>query len=155
MGPRGGPLRQQLDGKLVFSDTKADTTAVLPADGSRGPSAGFICKSGMCTYELSLPLRAADSGRFGIGASSGGVVMVGLTAGPSKEEREAMDAQRSGRPGGGMGGGPPGGGMGGGPPGGGGPGGGQRPAMAENPELWFKVKLAHAEAAGTETKEMK
>jgi hypothetical protein len=156
-GRPGGPQRQALDGKLTFMDQKADTTGSLPADGSRGPSAGFTSESGICTYELSLPLCVADSGRFGIGAKPGGVVMVGLTAGPSKEEREAMGSQRSGMPEGGMGGRPPGGGMGGGPPGGGmggGPsGGGQRPAMAENPELWFKVKLAPAAAAGTQTGE--
>jgi hypothetical protein len=89
------------------------------------------------------------------------VVMVGIAAGPSAEERAAMQKQfqkggerpdagdepggtGGGPPGGGMGGGPPGGGMGGGPPGGGmGPG---RPGteMHESPEDWLKVRLAKA-----------
>lgn len=141
---------RQLDGQLLLVDKKADTTAVLAADGSLGPGAGFACESGVCTYELSIPLRAADSGRFGIGAKPGGTVMVGLAAGPGKEEREAMQSQRPATPAGGMAGGPPGGGTRGGPPGGGagGPGGGQRPAMDESPELWFEVRLASAAAAG-------
>jgi hypothetical protein len=149
--------QREFEGQLVFMDKKADTTAVLATEDSLGPGAGFTCESGMCTYELSLPL-GGDGAKFGIGARAGGVAMLGLTAGLSKEEREALRAERPGAPEGGLGGGPPSGGMRGGPPGGGmgggPPGGGRRPAMAENPELWFKVKLAPAGAAGTE-EEMK
>jgi hypothetical protein len=145
--PRRGAPRPALDGQLTLIDKKADATSFLPADGSRGPSAGFVCQSGVCTYELNLPLKPAQAGSFGINAKPGSVVMVGLAAGPSKEERDKMREQR---PEGGMGG-PPEQSMGGGPPGGGmrrgprgGPPGGQRPGMQQNPELWFKVKLATA-----------
>ena len=146
----GQPGRPALDGRMVFVDRPADTTATLPPDGTRGPRAGFTSESGTCTYELSIPLLARDSGSFGLGSGPGSTVMLGLSAGPGKEEREAMAGQKPEMPEGGSGGRP--GGMGGGPPGGRGgpPGGGRGPAETKNPELWFKVKLAQAGSPGAQ-----
>jgi len=157
-GMESGPKmpRHRLDGQLTVINKKAspDTIVSLPSDGSHGPSAVFTFQSGICTYELTLPLYSVNTGAFAMGVKPGKIVMVGLTAGLSKEEREAMSDERHETPRGGMGGafGPPGGSMGGGRPGGGPPGGGmgggQRPTMPESPELWFKVKLAPAPELG-------
>ncbi len=133
------------DGMLVVVDRKADRTAVLPPDGTHGPAAGFTCADGLCTYEFSIPL-AGDSGEFVLDARPGSSIMVGLTAGPSEEERAAMPERTSGAPGGGSAGGrggPPGGASGGPPGGRGGPPGGGGPGSADaSPELWVKVSLA-------------
>lgn len=146
-GPTGGrgPLSRMtpvLDGQLFYIDLPADSSAVLATDGSAGPSAGFSCEGGMCSYELSFPLRSPADGRYGLGAEPPGAVMVGLTVGPSPEEREAMREAMRGMMdgGGGMRGGGGGGGHGGGMRG---PG-GQGRGMEENPELWVKVRLAEA-----------
>ncbi len=146
------PQREH-DGMLVFLDREAETTAVLPADGTRGPRAGFTCADGLCSYEFSFPLAPATPGRFGLGVGPGATVMVGLTAGPDKEAREVTRQQRPGNMagkggGGGRGGGRPGGGRGG--PGGGPAGGGQRPTSTENPELWVKVRLVEARSESEE-----
>ena len=122
----------------------------------------------MCTYELSVPIKATADRWIALGSAPGATVMLGLTAGLSEVERVAMKKRfhegreragagdepgggaGGGPPGGGMGGGPSGGGMGGGPPGGGmsGPG---RPGteMPENPKVWVKLRLA-APAAPTD-----
>jgi hypothetical protein len=150
-------MQPRLNGGLTVN--YADQRVAAPANGALGPSATFAAQSGVCTYDLSVPISGLNESHLGLSAAPGATIMVGLTAGPSADERAGME-QRSqegqGRSGGDegsgnrMGGGPPGGemggGMGGGPPGGGmggGPGGG-RPGMEEvrNPEVWVKLQLA-------------
>ncbi len=146
MRPRFESMRPKMDGSIEVVDKTVNTSFDLPADGSMGLAAGFTCQDGMCSYELSVPLVL--NGTFGLGIKPGRSVMVGITAGWSEEEREAMREQMQEMRGteGGMR--PPGGGM--GRPrgmGGRGPAGpaGQRTDMGENPEIWVKVKLAEVE----------
>jgi hypothetical protein len=162
--PPGAPPR--LDGNLTVQ--YPDHQVAARADGSSGLRARFESESGVCTYDLAVPVRAISEDRLGLSLKPGSTVMVGLTAGPSEEERAAMrerargmrgreggtegpsDGGMDGPSGGGMGGGPPGGGMGGGRPGGG-PGGAGRSGteMQENPEIWVKLQLARAAAPTT------
>jgi hypothetical protein len=156
-------MRLRLDGGLTVN--YPDRKVAASADGSLGPSATFAIQNGVCTYDLSVPITGLGDRRLGLSIAPGSVVMVGITAGPSAEERAAMQKQfqrgggrpgageepgngmGGGPPGGGMGGGPPGGGMGGGPPGGG-MNGADRPGteMQESPEVWVKLRLAAAAA---------
>jgi hypothetical protein len=163
----GFPMRPRLDGGLTVN--YPDRKVAVPADGSLGPSALFETQNGVCTYDLSVPIIGLGDQRLGLSIAPGSVVMVGITAGPSAEERAAMQKRSQegggrpgageepgngmgvgppgggmggGPPGGGMGGGPPGGGMGGGPPGGGMGGGGPGAEMQESPEDWLKLRLA-------------
>jgi hypothetical protein len=172
-GQPGGP--PGLDGNLTVQCP--DHQVAARADGSSGPQARFENESGVCTYDLAVPIRAINEDRLGLSVKPGSTVMVGLTAGPSEEERAAMrerarglrgresgsegpsDGGMDGPSGGGMGGSPPSGGMGGGPPGGGmgggrpggGPGGAGRSGteVQENPEVWVKLRLAKAAAPTT------
>jgi hypothetical protein len=164
----GFPMRPRLDGGLTVNYT--DQRVKAPANGTLGPSAAFAVQFGVCTYDLSVPISGLNESHLGLSTAPGATIMVGLTAGPSADDRAEME-QRSqegrgqsggdegpgdrmggGPPGGGMGGGPPGGemggGMGGGPPGGGMGGG---PGMEEmrNPEVWVKLQLAAGAAPPT------
>jgi hypothetical protein len=138
-------MRPSMDGSIEVVDRTVNTSYDLPADGSLGPAAGFTCQDGMCSYELSVPLEL--NGSFGLGIKPGKSVMVGITAGWSEEEQEAMrermqemrGREPGTRPPVGMGGRR---GMGG--PGPGGPA-GQGPEIGENPEIWVKVKLAEVD----------
>jgi hypothetical protein len=143
--PRFESMRPKMDGSIQVIDRILETSYDLPADGSLGPAAGFTCQDGMCSYDLSVPLEL--NGSFGLGIEPGKSVMVGITAGWSEEEREAMreriQEMRGREPGTrlpvGMGGRR---GMGGRGPGG--PA-GQPTDMAESPEIWVKVKLAEVD----------
>jgi hypothetical protein len=157
----GFPMQPRLDGGLTVN--YPDRKVAAPADGSLGPRATFETQNGVCTYELSVPMTGLGDQRLGLSIAPGSVVMVGITAGPSAEERAAMQKRFSkggetpgagdepggtggGPPGGGMGGGRPGGGMGGGPPGGGMSGGRPGTEMQESPEVWVRLRLAAAAA---------
>jgi len=138
-------MRPKMDGSIEVVDRTVDTRYDLPADGSLGPAAGFTCQDGMCSYELSVPLVL--NGTFGLGIKPGQSVMVGITAGWSEEEQEAMRERMQEMRGTGPGMRPPGGTGGRGGMAGRGPRGpgGQRPEMGENPEIWVKVRLAEVE----------
>ncbi|UCG42886.1 MAG: hypothetical protein JSU73_13670 [candidate division WOR-3 bacterium] len=140
--PRFESMRPKMDGSIQVIDRILETSYDLPADGSLGPAAGFTCQDGMCSYELSVPLEL--NGSFGLGIEPGKSVMVGITAGWSEEEREAMrermQEMRTREPGmrlpGGMGGRRRMGGRGPGGPA------GQPTDTDENLEIWIKVRLA-------------
>jgi hypothetical protein len=157
----GFSTRPRLDGGLTVIYPYPDSNVAAPADGSLGPSALFETQNGVCTYDLSVPITRLGDQRLGVSIAPGKVVMVGLSAGPSAEERAAMEQRfHQGREGGG-GGEEPGSGMGGGHHGGWGGGGGMsggRPGegmgggghpgaeMQESPEDWVKLRLATAAA---------
>jgi hypothetical protein len=100
--------------------------------------------------EFKIPLGSTARFGYGIGASGGAVVSVGL------ESKEIDMAEMRGQSGRGTGGGPPRGGRGGGAPGGGmrggggmpgggrggPPGGGERPEPPEPIKVWTRVVLA-------------
>jgi hypothetical protein len=95
--------------------------------------------------EFRIPLEKMAQFGYGVGASGGDVVSVGL------ESKEIDMGEIRGQSGRGTGGGPPGGGRGGGMSGGGGgmrgggrggPGGGERPEPPEPIKVWTRVVLA-------------
>jgi len=139
----------ELDGRLAVLGKDDVTLSELPADGSRGPSAAFLDESGICTYEIRVPLHATEDNAFSAGAGPGSTIMVGITAGLSQEQRQAMHERMGGMDGGGhMGGsgGPPEGANEGrgGPSAGGPPHGAQ--AAPDDPAIWLRVALASGQA---------
>ena len=155
-GPGGGETQRQpgsfheLDGRLVVLGKGDVMLSELPADGSRGPSAAFLDESGICSYEIRVPLRATEDNAFSAGARPGSTVMVGVTAGLSQEQRQAMRERMGGMHGGGHMGGS------GGPTEGAGGGRGgpsdedPRPGRTAptNPSIWLRVALSSGYATG-------
>jgi len=147
MRQRMEQMRAALAGKVAVIDAQQNETPV-PADGSLGPAAGFVCKDGMCSYEFSIALRDSTQSRYGVAAKPGDAISVSVTAGLSAKDREAFREQMQPMPGRGMGR-PPEGGF--GEPGGsprhgnwsGGRSGQPRSgSMPENPQVSVPVKLA-------------
>lgn len=116
----------------------------IPLTGVEGPAAAFDTSRGFFVYEFAIPLGESAVRSYGLGASLGKDISVGLVWGEpmsmrGERPREGMDLGSG--PGGGMGGGMRGGRMGGGMGRGmsGPPGGMDRPTKQE---VWLKATLA-------------
>lgn len=131
---RPGLMPPRDDGVYVIRP--GETTAIAE-DGSRGPRAEFTSENGVCTYDITVPLRTDVGRNLGLDVAPGTALFIGLTAGMDDDDRRARRAQRmerddeSGaregpRPGGGQ--------RPGGPPGG--------AEAAANPETWVNIRLA-------------
>ncbi len=121
----------------------------ISTDGTFGPSVKYGFENDMYTYEFAVPLDSIGENYYGINASLGSTISIGLEFGD-------MDMQRPGGMSGGRGGGKGAGGGGGmSPGGGGGRGGGMRPGgmggqkggsgAPSEQKIWIKTKLALAE----------
>jgi hypothetical protein len=120
----------------------------IPLDGSQGPAAGFGFNNSFFVYEFSVPLCPSDVRYYGLGATSGQTVSIGLIWGGFDKAKMSHEGPPSGGmdgqgPPGGMGGG---GGRSGGMRGGGSRGGppGKMPGgdMPKKQEIWLKAKLS-------------
>jgi hypothetical protein len=150
----GGPMRDDrmrrgdsLRGpKLICTVKDRIEEKPIPVDGTEGPSAASGVDNGFFVYEFRIPLQSSEVRDYGLGATLGKKISVGLVWG----EMRRPEWGEGGGPGG-MEGGmrPPGGGF---PDGGGGmggrPGGGMRGGrpeglkMPEKQEVWVKATLA-------------
>lgn len=118
----------------------------IPLDGSEGPGAVFAVDKGFFVYEFSIPLDSSTVRHYGVGATPGSEISVGLLWGEPGQRPEGRP-DRGGIEMGGPGGGDFGGGFGGGRMGGGRRGersggsgeGFSRPAKQE---VWIKAELA-------------
>ena len=136
--------------KFQFIDTKNVLNVIIDPSGANGPAVAVDTLQGFYQYEFCIPLHESVVRNYGIGASPGDKISIGIEWGntefSNRPEGEQPERGMGGGRGGGMGGGPPGGGMGGGRGGGmgGGPPGGMRGGQneIEKQDIWIKTTLA-------------